>query len=93
MPRLPKRTGAAKGEDEDEDDVEYKAIGEGEDESSDDDNDGDGDDAMDADDGDAGGAQKPKRPEVWRPTADGVDADVELEYDESAYDCLHAIAH
>ena len=93
MPRLPKRTGAAKGEDEDEDDVEYKAIGEGEDESSDDDNDGDGDDAMDADDGDAGGAQKPKRPEVWRPTADGVDADVELEYDESAYDCLHAFAH
>ena len=32
----------------------------------------------------------PKRPEVWRPGVDGMDADEELEYDPTAYDCLHA---
>lgn len=35
-----------------------------------------------------GGA--PIRPAVWRPGVDGMDADEELEYDPSVYDCLHA---
>jgi len=90
MPRLPERARAREGEDEDEDD-EYKAVGEGEEESSDDDD--DDDDAMDADrgDGEAREARR-KRPEVWRPGS-AEDEDVELEYDESAYDALHAFSH
>ena len=32
----------------------------------------------------------PTRPEVWRPGVDGMDADEELEYDPTVYDCLHA---
>ena len=27
---------------------------------------------------------------MWRPGVDGMDADEELEYDPTAYDCLHA---
>lgn len=87
MPRLPKRTSARDGSEEDEE--EYKAIGEGEDESSEDDC-----EAMDDDDGakDANARPRGARPEVWRPTTT-EDADVELEYDESAYDALHAFSH
>ena len=86
----PSRARAREGEDEDEED-EYKAVGEGEEESSDDDD--DDDDAMDADrgDGEAREARR-KRPEVWRPGS-AEDEDGELEYDESAYDALHAFSH
>ena len=58
-----------------------KAVGEGEEESSDE----ECDDAMDEDAGENKGASK--RPEVWRPSG-AEDEDVELEYDETAYDAL-----
>jgi hypothetical protein len=32
----------------------------------------------------------PARPAVWRPGQDGVEEGEALEYDPSAYDCLHA---
>eukprot|EP00740_Mantoniella_antarctica_P023455 CAMPEP_0198689688 /NCGR_PEP_ID=MMETSP1468-20131203/149391_1 /TAXON_ID=1461545 /ORGANISM="Mantoniella sp, Strain CCMP1436" /LENGTH=182 /DNA_ID=CAMNT_0044441037 /DNA_START=115 /DNA_END=660 /DNA_ORIENTATION=+ len=31
-----------------------------------------------------------QRAEVWRPGVDGMEEDEELEYDPTAYDCLHA---
>ena len=37
---------------------------------------------------DEGGARQ--RAEVWRPGVDGMEEDEELEYDPTAYDCLHA---
>jgi len=93
MPRLPSRN---------KDEDEYKAVGEGEEESSDeeeemlmdgdDDDDGDGRDAMDAD-GKTANASAPKRPEVWRPSGEDGDEDVELEFDESAYDAMHHFSH
>ena len=83
MPRLPSRANAPDGDDED---VEYKAVGEGEEESSDE----ECDDAMDEDAGENKGASK--RPEVWRPSG-AEDEDVELEYDETAYDALHEFSH
>ena len=38
---------------------------------------------------DEGGAAR-QRAEVWRPGVDGMEEDEELEYDPTAYDCLHA---
>ncbi|KXZ51975.1 hypothetical protein GPECTOR_11g97 [Gonium pectorale] len=37
----------------------------------------------------AKGKAKPKAKKVWRPGIDPVDEDEELEYDPTAYDCLH----
>lgn len=90
MPRLPKRSNGRESESEDE----YKAIGEGEEESSDEDDVRSDDDAMEEgeDGGEGGGKQGRTRPEVWRPSGK-EDADVELEYNESAYDALHAFSH
>ena len=90
MPRLPKRANGRESESEDE----YKAIGEGEEESSDeDDSPSDGDAMEEGENGGEGGGKRGRvRPEVWRPSG-AEDADVELEYDESAYDALHAFSH
>jgi len=96
MARKPRSN--ARASDDDDDECEYVAVGEGERASSsssadDDMADGDDDESEDGEDGGEGERGKSKRPEVWRPSHEGKDAGVELEYDESAYDGLHAFAH
>ena len=40
-----------------------------------------------------GGADAgPSAPAVWRPGQDGMDEDEALQYDPTAYDCLHRLA-
>lgn len=42
------------------------------------------------------GAQEeagPSIPAVWRPGVDDVGEDEELQYDRTAYDCMHAFSH
>lgn len=34
--------------------------------------------------------QTPARPAVWRPGKDSIEEGEELDYDPTAYDCLHA---
>ena len=92
-------------DDDSDDEDEYHVIGDEEDDDEDediveeDDEEGDAhEDTMEDGEGatkktDAGSGSANvavARPSVWRPGVDDMESDEELEYDPSAYDCLHA---